>query len=134
MFSRKTKMTATTIPSHALDCACDICEDLPVHTVKRFSYQAEESACLAARVSPLARAALDNGVSFADVEAYCNGCKGEQLASIIYELLLAYDDAPSSTSPVRASAALDGALTRSFLAQRDGSIAGARVWWLGVLS
>ncbi len=62
-------MTATTIPTHALDCPCDLCEDLP--PVLRYGAKPESEACKAANVSPLARAALDNGVPFEDVAEYC---------------------------------------------------------------
>lgn len=45
-----------------------MCEDMP-----RFSKVPEREACEAAHVSPLARAALDCGVAFDDVLAYCQG-------------------------------------------------------------
>jgi hypothetical protein len=113
-----------TIPSHAHGCECDLCEDMP-----RFSKQAESVACKAARISPLARAALDNGVSFEDVEAYicaapCKPVLG--FGDVRGEFVVTAGDAYANES-------LDVALRESWLAQLDGSIAALRLWWRGVL-
>lgn len=91
-----------------------------------------------ARVTPLARAALDNGIAFEDVQAYCEA-QGETRPdrwAAWYEALI---EPVSPTTPaldrhveaMRLDTALDAALARSVLA--EGSIAHARLWWLGVL-
>ncbi len=104
-----------------------MCEDMP-----RFSKQPEEAACRAARVSPLARAALDNGIAFDDVAAYCEG--NTRIAALVYESFCSLEGAPGGLlENTRADCQLDAALARSFLAQCDGSVAAARLWWLGVL-
>lgn len=64
-------------------------------------------------LSPLARAALACGVDFDDVEAYAS------------------EPVPTSYREELTQDALDLALARSVLA--SGSIAHARLWWLGVL-
>lgn len=112
-----------TIPTHALDCECDMCEDMP-----RFSARAESAACKAARISPLARAALDNGIDFESVEMYVlsrmtEAERNQVLAGNLYGAMFQADD----------QQALDAALARSFLAQLDGSVAAARLWWQGAL-
>jgi hypothetical protein len=89
----------------------------------------------AARVSPLARAALDNGVSFDDVQAYCEGHNNARMSARFYETFVSLAGEPGGLlESERVECKLDGALARSFLAQTDGSIAAARVWWFGVLS
>lgn len=90
-------------------------------------------------ISPLARAALDNGVPFADVEAYC---KAQRITDP--ELPAAWYEAVNVPSTYPHTAALDahvtemvtdtlleGALVRSILAV--GTIEHARLWWQGVL-
>lgn len=128
-------MSRTTIPTHALDCPCDLCEDMPVHTVKRYSYRAEQ----ALQVSPLARAALDNGVDFSSVEQYIlsrmtEAERNQTLAGNLYGALLAdYTKQAVGAFHESAQESLDVALRDSWLAQLDGSIAALRLWWRGVL-
>lgn len=113
-------MTDTpTIPTHALGCECDMCEDMP-----RYSKQAESLVCKAARISPLARAALDNGVAFEDVEAYILNAPMRPFIHDSFEV---------SAGDAYANESLDVALRDSWLAQLDGSIAALRLWWRGVL-
>ncbi len=89
-------------------------------------------------LSPLARAALANGVAFDDVYAYLlDGNK--PLASAIYEALVIPEVIESSTgargcvdmSALEVDVTLESALARSVLAQ--GTIEHARLWWRGVL-
>ncbi len=89
-------------------------------------------------VSHLARAALENGVSFADVEAYCAGRRVDDpaLKSAWYELVnlptLAYETPAlfECRQTMRVDTALDAALMRSAMAK---GIEHARLWWRGVL-
>ncbi len=74
-------------------------------------------------ISPLMRAALDNGVSFENVSAYCEAhvrSTGRSLEGLYYESLVMSEPEP-----------LEAALLRSVLAQ--GTIEHARLWWRGVL-
>jgi hypothetical protein len=105
-----------------------MCEDMP-----RFSKHAESAACKAAQISPLARAALDNGVSFDDVYAYLHDAH-KPIAGMVTLALNnpRYADWPERQALVQ-DITLDAALARSFLAQCDGSVAAARLWWQGVL-
>ncbi len=116
-------MNTATVPCHAPDCACDMCDDMP-----RYSKHAESAACKAACISPLARAALDNGIDYESVEMYMlsrmtEAQRAQALDGNLYGAVFEADE----------QQALDAALARSFLAQCDGSVAAARLWWLGVL-
>lgn len=92
-----------------------------------------------ALITPLARAALDNGVSFADVQAYCEGRGVDDPESLAawYEAVNvpAQDETTPALSALVTSmitdTILDAALARSVLA--EGTIEHARLWWLGVL-
>ncbi len=90
-------------------------------------------------ISPLARAALDNGVSFADVQAYCEaqGLGNETLVADWYEACNV-PTLPYCTPALQAHVTemitdtlLEGALLRSVLS--IGTVAHARLWWRGVL-
>lgn len=121
------------VPVHSSFCACDLCDtqpDLgaptdpaPACVERDGSTQCDCGACLFARkpvthfaLTPLARAALENGVSFADVQAYVG-----RLPERIPLLPEDYDSA---------DALLDLALAKSVDAR---GVARSRVWWAGVL-
>ncbi len=76
--------------------------------------------------SPLVRAALDNGLPFADVEAYAT--RAPERAPVCDGPVC---DGPGTLDAELTDAALDAALARSVLAA--GSIEHARLWWRGVL-
>lgn len=81
-------------------------------------------------LSPLARAALANGVSFEDVQAYCEACETRpDLFALLSVSLGAGVDALAEEQ--LNSDFLDAALARSVLA--EGTIEHARLWWRGVL-
>lgn len=83
-----------------------------------------------AKISPLARAALANGVSFEDVQAYCEACETRpDLFALLSVSLGAGVDALAEEQ--LNSDFLDAALARSVLA--EGTIEHARLWWRGVL-
>lgn len=91
------------------------------------------------RLTPLARAAFDNGVAFDDVKAYCEAqhVSDQELAAAWYEAV----NLPANDVTTPALAAhvtkmvtdtlLEGALLRSVLA--IGTVEHARLWWRGVL-
>lgn len=91
-------------------------------------------------VSPLARAALDNGVPFADVQAYCEGRRvaDPELQAAWYEALNAPPEVFGSLTEalvthcehMRTDTVLDAALARS-VAGRE--LERARLWWQGAL-
>lgn len=90
-------------------------------------------------ISPLARAALDNGVSFADVQAYVEASRvsADEWAAPLYEALNVPCVAPATpalqahVTEMVTDTLLEGALVRSVLA--IGTVAHARLWWRGVL-
>lgn len=103
------------------------------------AFRSIERASSGLRVTPLARAALENGVSFEDVRAYCASKRitDPNLPAAWYEAC----NAPPATELTPRLAAhitemitdtrLEGALARSVLA--EGTIEHARLWWRGVL-
>lgn len=86
-------------------------------------------------ITPLARAALMNGVSFEDVQAYCEGQPDayttEWYETLVVPPLWASDAYNAHVLEMRTDTVLDAALAKSVLA--EGSIEHARLWWLGVL-
>ena len=90
-------------------------------------------------VTPLARAALDNGVSFADVQAYVESRTRytELAASAWYEAVNVPEVMPATpalaahVTEMVTDTLLEGALLKSVIA--SGSLAAARLWWRGVL-
>lgn len=96
---------------------------------KEIDYAPLEYRILAQTLSPLARAALENGVSFDDVAAYC--MSSGRFAVSLYETLTSLESPSGWFDEIRIDAALDGALARSVLA--EGTIEHARLWWRGVL-
>lgn len=93
-------------------------------------------------ISTLARAALDNGVSFEDVQAYVESQRVEPslrnaCETAWYEAVNVPSVAPATpalaahVTEMVTDTLLEGALVRSVLA--IGTVAHARLWWRGVL-
>jgi hypothetical protein len=86
-------------------------------------------------LTPLATAALRNGVAFEDVHAYLTGIgcpQAEDIATSIWqEMLIATGEDRARDAEFATDVALEGALARSVAA--SGSIEHARLFWRGVL-
>lgn len=92
------------------------------------------------RLTPLARAALANGVSFDDVQAYVTGQRVERDAEYCEAVWYEACNVPAikhtqalaqHVGDMCLDTILEGALLRSVLAK--GTIEHARLWWGGVL-
>ncbi len=87
--------------------------------------------------SPLARAALENGVTYEDVQAYCTASQmTDDWHARWYEACNVPSVAPATPAldahvrDMITDTKLEGALVRSVLAK---GVEHARLWWLGVL-
>ena len=86
----------------------------------------------AGHLSPLARAALANGVAFDDVYAYERARTCDSVIDLALACGIRFEAiADEVLDSMRFEIALEDALARSVLAQ--GTIEHARLWWWGVL-